>query len=169
MVSISERGLSISKGELVIPEYKGFNLSKFNNGDRKAYLLDYLIKIGIAGQEHSDFIHKDPLPHEGSQALYFADYYIHREEMDKIDRVLVSWIQPNSMSSRHYHEDPLVEDYHPLAGQLYLNEEPIPPEGIRVKPYTIHRASTKETEAVTLIIMKNAGRFPEDRQHIRLR
>lgn len=127
----------------------------------ESYLLRYLRKAGLATKETESRIFSDPLTHEGSDALYYADYYIGK------NRILVGGMPAFSKSTRHYHRDPLVEEYRQIAGQLYVNREPIPPNGLIVRPFTGHQASTLSSPALTLIIMHNAGIFPEDSQHIK--
>lgn len=144
-----------------IQAFRGFDPKQFSNGNLKSYLHRYLMTLGLATEQVLSFIHEKPLRHKGSEAYYYADFYIGGEH-----RVLLGFMPPYSKSTTHFHEEPLVEEYCPLAGQLYLNGEPISPEGLLVKPHTIHQASTKEVEAITLIIMHNAGRIPEDKQHI---
>lgn len=109
----------------------------------------------------------DPHLHEGSQAIYIADFYAGK------NRVLISYLRPNSHTSIHHHEKPIIEEYYSLAGALYLNGEMIPKEGLVVWPSgrrrkTVHTAIAGNEGALTLIVMRNAKKVPAKRQHIRL-
>lgn len=166
MVSVIETGGLLFERPGELRNYNGFDVSKFSPGNYREYLLKYLIQRGLADESHSEFVFEVPKPHIGSQAVYFADYYIGDE---KEHRVLISFLRTHAKSSEHYHREPLVEEYYPLAGQLYLNGEPIPPKGLIVAPNTTHRASTRDIKAITLIVMRNAGRFPENEQHVHIK
>lgn len=144
-------------------EFRGIDPSEHLNGDLKDRLLEFLIKTGFASDDVYSHIYNPPKTHEGSQAYYYADYYLGEH------RILLGLMPLNSFSTTHYHESPIIEEYHPLAGQLYLNGEPIPKEGLIINPYMVHQASAREIPAVTLLVMRNAGKVPEHLQHIRLK
>lgn len=146
-----------------IAGFNGFDPRQLYSGDAKHYILEYLIREGLASKATKSKIYDSPLRHEGSQALYYADYY---HGADGEHRILLGVMPPDSRSTTHFHREPIIEEYHPLAGQLYLNKEPIPSRGLIVNPYTVHQASAGEIPAITLIIMKYAGSVPEHLQHI---
>ncbi|MDP3998545.1 MAG: hypothetical protein Q8P89_02925 [bacterium] len=105
-------------------------------------------------------MHDPPKGHENSQAVYLADYY------NGSDRILVSFLRPNSQSSRHYHSPPITEFYWLLAGEAKVGEKLIPKGGFVINPEEVHQVTTEGNGALLLISMTNAGLVPEDKQHI---
>lgn len=103
----------------------------------------------------------EPDRHVGSDARYLFDAYKGN------DRVLLSFMAPGSQTSKHFHPDGLIEEYYVLAGTLYLNGVVVPQEGISVLSREMHQASTVGSHALTLIIMRNARKYPEELQHIK--
>lgn len=113
------------------------------------------------GPEYFDVLDR----HEKSQAHYLTDYYKEK------DRVLVSFIDRHSITSRHYHPEPIIETYIPIAGKLYVTledqEQELTPEGLVIPATKVHQAKTKDSHALTLIIMKGAKEIPAHLQHVR--
>lgn len=130
-------------------------------------IVSKIAKLDIELPESQLEILESPKPHNGSDALYFLEQFIHN------DWVLVSLLGPNRKTSRHLHAAPVgAEEYYFLAGEAILTmgekEDPLNSEhNFRVVPSnTPHQLKTRDNFALTLIIMKNAKLAPEGKLHI---
>ncbi|MBI2036212.1 hypothetical protein HYT17_01090 [Candidatus Microgenomates bacterium] len=100
--------------------------------------------------------------HAGSDAHYLFDYDIERP--DGNHRVLCSVLPPHAASSRHQH--PFPEDYYILAGKAYVEGELITQDTYRTQPWQYHQVSTGDEPALMVIVMRTAGAYPKEKQHI---
>lgn len=124
-------------------------------------VLERLESMDLVGPEGVQF--RNPLlGHPNSQAHYLVDLY----PQEGFDRVLVSYLRPESVTSRHFHPEPITEEYYRIDGVLYVNGEPIPDEGREIPVGLIHQARTENSYALTLIVMRRAGLIPSESQHI---
>lgn len=162
-MAVAERIVDV--GQELNPEAVHKEIAKSFGEKYKKLVMACLKGLGVDLPEEQVFC--EPHPHLNSDAIYIADFYTGN------DRVLVSYLRPNSHTSPHHHEKPIIEEYYSCAGLLYLNGEQVPPEGLIIWPSgrrrkSRHQATTGENGALTVIRMKNARLVPPERQHIRL-
>lgn len=119
-----------------------------------------IVEQGLANPECLEF-HYPPMDHEQSDAAYLLEQSVGKA---KGDMLYVAVMAPNGHTTTHFHETPVVEEYLTIAGQLFVNGEPIPPEGVAIFSGVVHQATTRNEGSLTVIFMENGGlKKPEER------
>lgn len=133
--------------------------------DLKERIVDISRVFNLFPDGHELTFFKTGKEHKGSQALYLV------EESVGEHKVYVSLLGPNSKTSIHKHDEPLVEDYYWLAGTSFLrlndgiHELSEGQETISVPSENIHQLATREEASLALIVLKNGAKVPEYRLH----
>lgn len=166
-----ETDLSLARRDsgLIVPDAQGklvcADVARMFGADYKKRIVEKARAVGL--RDEIQFF-DEPMPHEGSQAVYLAQQFMG----DHL--VLVPVLQPHMKTSRHYHEAPMSNEvYAHISGEsfidvgderLVLNEER---DSIEVSLNVAHQVTTKENPSLTLIVMKNARLVPSGRLHVR--
>lgn len=101
--------------------------------------------------------------HEGSRARYLYDY------PNGDDQILVQILGPGQITSKHYHESPIIERYLPFIGTFHINDVVVPPRGQIILPGFVHQGKSSEHGwSATVIVMGNVKGIPQDQWHIKV-
>lgn len=143
------------------------DLPRIFGADVKSLTQSKLVELGILPKGSKlDFLNSPKIhtyvEEDGtvkeSDAIYFLEQVIGEHG------ILVSLLAPYSLTTRHQHKHPILENYHAITGvsfltlgddvvELSLNKR----ESIEVPLNTEHQLRTREKPAFILIVMKNAG------------
>jgi mannose-6-phosphate isomerase-like protein (cupin superfamily) len=90
----------------------------------------------------------------GSKALYLA------RSRDKFDGLLLQYMPPDSITSKHYHEKRL-ETYYNLEGKCLLNidgkDHVLEKSVVAIRPGQVHQVRTLREPALTLLDMSEGS------------
>lgn len=119
---------------------------------------DEIVQKGLAKPKFLEF-HYPPLVHEGSDARYILEQSVGPHML------YVPVMGPNGHTTQHFHEPPIVEKYKPIIGQLFVNGQPVPQEGIAILPGEVHQATTEDEGSLTIIFMENGATKSAEERH----
>lgn len=134
--------------------------------DIRARVIDKLRAFGFLPDGHELTFFSRGQKHNGSQARYFV------EEAVGEHMVYVSFLDPNSQTTVHTHDEPIHESYIWLAGESFLRRDKDVhklgqgQEVIRVSPGSVHQLTTRQHASLALIVMENAALVTADKLHI---
>lgn len=120
-----------------------------------------IVEEGLADPTELEF-HYPPIDHKGSKAAYILEQPVGKV---KEHMLYVPVMAPYGSTTTHFHEPPIIEKYKPITGQLFVNGQPVPQEGIAILPGEVHQATTEDEGSLTIIFMENGATKSAEERH----